>query len=1651
MDQDDIINSILKENTPVGFEYNEKKYDLNDIINENTSNYLPKDEVKETQKEPQETISKEEPKYNDKDKNIEDEIISNILTETEKESKINIHTEVNKYTDNIEDEIINKILSETSKEPVQETPKEEALTEKDIISKEPLKEPKKIQEKIISIEAKQESTEKPSQITSGETKQETQNETEKEIPKEKEIKKEVKRYIPKVSEEIIKKELEKKNEITKKEKDEQLKRDLEKIIEEENKKKELEQKEIMRKKNEEKKKKIDDLYPPYKNPLDFIQYLEVDRINGQISKEIENFILQNHRKQDNKYELSEKVSLNKISGQLSAFNIACILAKNNNLIVSTVDGIIFFYSLKDEKLIKKIFPKNLNNIYMNCLDITNDFSEMICGYQDGTIAMISFTKEEVKYTNNKIHKDCSCLELKIFKKEKNDIYFVSTGNDGRVFYNILKTGLFCRMSTTQININNKTPIFMVKFITFSVENQKLYSNLKDLKKFVILGSLENIYLFNIETLKEVFVIKKPNYIRENVVPDAQIGIGRAPKVVMRFAQKDEKDHLLLIVSWGKILYFYKLPINGKIIQEYKELGYYINLFNILRIGFMNNSTVYCLDKSFSIKVLDSSKINSGNVILNDDGQPDKPKNNSLAEIEKSRLVSANILNQNKLNLSDNIPREIYLYSIVDNDDSVVSVVVLGDKQLNNVKLIDWEFFLNYLQQKEDFLNLFSIGIELYKGKMMALSNIPDKKNKKKISDFLKQIVQQYVILNTSETKTGGFFLEETEDKEKMGYCIKMSIEFCIEIDAVEYLLKSIYPLFEAKDYSELFLAKLQPFILCDKIINTVLSSDIILNLIELYHKNGQLDILSQMLLHINIKSIDNIEVKNKLEELYLITPLIYLYMNGEKEDYFSPLEKMFNFFYTRAVPSSKLLINGEDIDYSNALTKKLLTLKEVRNCKEYNGHRILWYIRLCLTEKKFPDNKNQIDNMKKDNKMDANLFNALVPKITYWLLNPRVIDEFLRFDPKNYFMIFKNIFSIQKLYAKLVNSAKDSKLTIEVKTVLSTSDIKMDDIKPSSLINYLVNWCKKKDNIKIYFYLYDFIICILKEEDIDLGIDLKLESICYILKNYTKIIKDINNQEVKLTNSNLIKIFEKEKNFTEENYKKILYSIDDTIFNEVKLFIYDKIDYFDDCLKLYIDKKFNISNKASKLYKWIHDKLHAYQKGGSNYEKFIETLKEHCLPLAELSLNKFYELSKEIFRVFDKEIIDKLNDNSELLLNYIELVLKYIISTYENNENNVTSEEMDELKYTLGKHINLLCELNHHDKIVESIKSCPFYPLDECLKYCELAKAYQPCLFLYLKEGAIEKAFEMVNKRLDESFEKLIKIIDNENNDTDYRNTLDEVHKYLSDIKDICENNDLRLEDLWFKMLEKLYNYEERVKELLNKYEFSKEKYNNTNDLCETISKDIKELMEKMCSFVSIKRILEEVNKKNKNAGFKEFRDLLMEILNSYSNLSNILYSAKNLLTNLVLQNEHSFQVLNLKGELLTAQICSKCKKIFNKNLSSKEKIIVFSCNHVFHKECLNKNNSDDYGNEYSCPICIELEFNQYDNSGQSSLIKKNNSIITEKNSEKNDKFQVNISAPAKKTLKKLERYDNKALEKHILMINNSITVLNDQYREGYK
>ena len=1036
---------------------------------------------------------------------------------------------------------------------------------------------------------------------------------------------------------------------------------------------------------------------------------------------MQDFFLQNIRKRDEIYDLSILNSFPEINKKISDWDINFIFAKRDFLIICKYKGEIFIFSMKNQKNIYKVLPKNLQNKEITCLDITDDFLDILCGYQDGTIALINIRNSEIKYSTNKINKDISCLEIKIYKKEKDDIYFVSSWTNGQVFYNSFKKLIFWRLTSSLI-INNYIPFFMIKFVNISENNQYYYPELSSLNKYVLLGSLDQIKLFCIEPkIEQILEIKRPdNIILENTAPDSQIGIGRVPEIVMRFAKKDEKNHLILIISWGKIIYFYQLTLsNGELTNEFKELGYYINIFDILRIGFINSSVVFCIDKSYGIKLLNTFKINQGEINFND-GKPVIPEKNYLAEIEKSRHICEFILNEKKVLDSKNNKIDTFLYSILDNDCTIQ--VLVGEKQIYNYNLVSWDYYLKELQKNNEFLKLFSVGIDIYNGKMAFFSNLPDIKIlKRKVGDFLKEIIPQYVNAILKEKKSDKE--NHKENEEKIYECINIVLEVCIELEAVEFLLRKIEPLFEEKEYGDFFLARLEPFILCDKIIKYILSIDIIINLIDLYNQKGRLEILGQMLLHINILALDKPEIKNKLEETNLIIPLIYLYHNGKNEDYFAPLQKMFEYFNSKK-DYNKALFNEEDniINYGDAITKKLISLKDVRNSKEYNGHRILWYIKWCLTGKKFPDNSI---NMK------DNLFDELVSKIAFWLLTDEVMDGLLTFDPKNYFITYKNLLSIKFLYSKLALSFNDENKKNKILNELKEKGIEIKDLEPIYLVDYIVNWCKRKNENKIFFHLYYFIIEISRNNDINIKKELRIESICYILKHYKQTIKKINNQEVE----SLIKIiieFLKDEMFNKEDYKFILLSINDNMFDEIKLFLLEQTENYKECIKIYLDKNKNsyINNENNHIFIWIKKIISNTDKNSKQYKELLEVIKDNIFSLTSISIKDFYYLSRDIFKNNKKEIIERLEKDKKIQLEYIELIIKSLIKReYDFNG------EIEEIKKILILHINLLCQLKQFDKILPYFKSCSLYPFEECLNICEKAKAHDACIYLYLKEG----------------------------------------------------------------------------------------------------------------------------------------------------------------------------------------------------------------------------------------------------------------------------------------------------------------------------
>ena len=1335
--------------------------------------------------------------------------------------------------------------------------------------------------------------------------------------------------------------------------------------------------------------KIDEFFPKNLSPLDFVNYIEVQRTSGTIMNDMQNFILENYMKNNNKYEVLETKTLSQINSEISDIDIKLFYTKKNLILFYTQNGNILALSLQKQKFLKKLIPKNTKNSIINCLDITDDLSELICGYQDGSIEIINIQSGDSKYINNKIHKDTACIELKIYKKEKNEIFFLSSGFDGKIFYNKIKTGLpslLWRINSTSVLTNkNQYPIYLIK---------PFDQNLNLSENYVILGSINEISVYCLEpTLEKLFSIQKPNFINESIVPDAQVGFGRL--------SNEKENNILLIISWSNIIYFYYLEINKeRIINSYNEIGNYINKNNILRTGFINSSVVYIIDDSLSIKIIDTKKINKGKISLSKEQKPIIPSENSSAEIEQNHFICPFIFSQEKIFNAQKKPLKTYLYSILENNSNLY---IFGQKQLYNVKLYDWINYLNTFKKKEEYLNLFSIGVKLYKNDFQALSNIPnnDENGRKKINDVLRQIISQYVIFNTDEKK----------NLDEISKSIKITIEFCIEIEAVEYLLNSIEPIIEAKEYCKLFLEKFTPFVLRDKIENLILPSNILLNLFDLYDKNQMNDYLSHILLHMNIKSLDNKQIKDKMEELHLITPLLYLYVNGEKQDYLGPLQKMFN-NYTKLKSISDLLNEEEsnEIDYGTVLNNnRNLTLHKIIDSKEYNGHRILWYIRWILTGKKFLYEER---NIEKDTFVD------LVPKITYWLLSEAVIKEFLEIDPKNYFMIHKNIFSNKELYDILVKSSNDSKTKISNLVILLNEVYKLNDIHPLSLIDYMIAWCKYINNKKIYFYLYDFIITISKIDNIKK--DIKIDAACYIIKNYNDIVRPINRLNIEYLNIKIINFLEDKENMKDNDYKKILQSIINDTFDEVKLFLYNQLEDYKKSIEFMIDEKNNIKNRVQRLYEFLNKKTEELNGERDKYNKLIRIIKDNIVNLAKISMKDFYELSKKLFWEEKKEILKKLNSDKTLQYNLLDMIIQSFTKLNEQGELAIELDEDDneeELRYLLELQIKLLCELKKFDEIVPALKKSIYYPIKECSNYCKEAGAYEACVYLYLKEGNYENALKLSCDKLNEVFLGLTKNINGDNNEEKHKELLNNFDKYLNESKTICEDN--LQEDLWFELLQKLYEYEKKSENLLESNKADEKKNIVSQEIYQKMVQEIKDLLERMSSYVSVSRIIEVVTEKNENAGFKEFRELLIKILNNYDNLSSILLSARRLLSNLVLENEYSYQTLNLKGELLKIDKCDKCHLAIDINAKIKGEILAFLCNHSYHKSCVTP-----YKRVYECPLCRELEIGEMEVKGK-SLVKRDITVVEDTGYE-NKQIQVNVNVMTKKLIMRLNKFDTR-------------------------
>ena len=828
--------------------------------------------------------------------------------------------------------------------------------------------------------------------------------------------------------------------------------------------------------------------PKFKNSFEFVDYIESKKYKKSDDDKDENiFLLKNYKLNSKKkievLKFPPKTTLS--SRFFKGGNILTSITVNEDVIFTGNNlGVIRVYSCEKEMeyksfLLEQIQKEPQSKRAVTCMDVSESISHLVSGYCNGFLALWDLSKSNCIKFIPKEHQSC-IIAVKFIRIEKNSFEFLSSDLDGIVNRIIVSPGYFITSADSETIIEYNKPIFLIEVFKFNKEEKKRYRFLEDQTTIVAFGCLDQILIYQLEPIKKkLFEFKKPSYLTSYYVPDISFGIGYIPRntpsiildnlenssdkkgkydpnpVATKLGLNIKTPQRLISISWGKVIYIYTIIFD---IDEGPKsidlVGHYVNKSPILRMGFLSNSIIYILDMFKCFRILNTGLMTPGKVIFDEkDGTPVFQFNNKhKPELEEEKRLDQDILFQAY------VPDELNKKETKNTYNNLVmsqtkTLYILGKKTFYLGKLLNWEQCISNLQQEGEWMDLLTLGLDIYHGRNITLAGIPidEKERKKNVASILKGAIMQYSVNNTNIDLTQ---TKQEKAEEMLNKCIKICIEFCIEINEFEYLLDNIKPLFEVRGYLDLFLINLEPFILKHKIADQKIKKDTIMKIVNIYISKNKLDILEKIFTHLEISSIDFDKIKDICKKNNFISAIIYIYMNGEKENIFYPIDKIFDIFsQAKEIPKDKF------ISYQNVLNT--LPKEELEKSKQYLGHKLFWYINLCIEGKRFPN----YDNIEEEIRI------TLVQNIFLWLLKNKVMDELILFDSFSYFSILNKILSEEKNLKIIKNIEYDSILFQDIS--LKGNPLTKSEIL--SFIEIIIDKALSFNKIYIKDDLYEFI------------------------------------------------------------------------------------------------------------------------------------------------------------------------------------------------------------------------------------------------------------------------------------------------------------------------------------------------------------------------------------------------------------------------------------------------------------------------------------------------------------------------------------------------------------------------------------------------
>jgi len=701
-------------------------------------------------------------------------------------------------------------------------------------------------------------------------------------------------------------------------------------------------------------------------------------------------------------------------------NINCIKVTEEYLFTGDNNGFVYMYEIKRGLEMEGFGVKGKNSPVSVIENKGND--HLLVGYENGTINLFDIKKVSLIKSIIDIHKS-KILALKLISIEKSSFQFISSDEDGQVIFVTSSNSFLSKKTTGNVIYQDNEP-------TYAITKFKPYDSLK--LSLLAFASPTKVRLYTLEPkLLSIFEIKKPAYVESNDIPDISMGWGICPVPEgtshKKLLEMKRDREILLALGWGNAIVLYKIIVKGENAHIKEPIGFFANNNSIVKLGFFSSSIIYFFDCTGQIRVLNTAFFNYGDY---DENKLD----NQNALIDNGKILDKNMKYNN---ISKEKDKELLTYrNFIYNMKKCI--YLFSSEGLRMGKILDYqECIENIIKQGKYWKSAMCLAIDIYKGNIINFPGIPldENERKKKLRPYLIELLNKYIDyifnLKSKSISENDIMASSNEDiseikDDEINECITVSIEFCLEIKEFDYLLKDVETTFNTYGKGDLFYTLFESFIFNDNLLEEEIGVDALTSFFGAYKIKNELVLLSHLFTHINIKSLNNFMIKKLAVKENLFNLIIFIFSNGDcSEDFFYPISKMYNAYIKGLEKASKDKEENKEKDehkyysYYNLYVKRgIKGINEMEKSKEYIGHKLLWYIQMCLKGNKYASG-TEADLLKFQ--IGSENYKKFVAYIYFWILQEDIFKTLLEFDSYSLFSVLSLFFSEPKIMKIIKN------------------------------------------------------------------------------------------------------------------------------------------------------------------------------------------------------------------------------------------------------------------------------------------------------------------------------------------------------------------------------------------------------------------------------------------------------------------------------------------------------------------------------------------------------------------------------------------------------------------------------------------------------